>query len=122
MSEKKATRAAKPTRAPKPHATDDPLVVVPPMIELEAKITIVHAAALHRALTASLAQGHPIVLDGSRVEEIDTAILQLLTSLWLTCLERGFTCTWHGVSDALRRTAVLIGVDQDLCLPALEPA
>lgn len=122
MSEKKAPRAAKSTRAAKATpAAELPPADASPIIELDAKVTIVQATVLHGVLVASLSQGQPIVLDGSRVEEIDTAILQLLTNLWRSCPQRGITCTWHGVSETLRRTAVLIGVDQDLSFPPLEP-
>jgi anti-anti-sigma regulatory factor len=93
VSKKKAPRAAKPAR-----------------IELDVRPSIAQAADLHRTLMARLAIGTPIVIDGTRVEEIDTAILQLLASLWLTCLQRGITCTWHGTSAILRRTAALVGV------------
>jgi anti-anti-sigma regulatory factor len=89
----------------------------PAPIELEARLSIAQAAGLYGTLAARLASGGPLVIDGARVEEIDTAILQLLTSLWRTCLERGVACTWHGVSDALRRTATLIGVAEMLHFP-----
>jgi anti-anti-sigma regulatory factor len=92
----------------------------PAIIELEARMTIVQAAALHRTLSERLAQAQAIVVDGSRVEEIDTAILQLLTSLWQNSIQRGIVCTWNGVSDAMRRTALLIGVDEMLRFPANE--
>jgi anti-anti-sigma regulatory factor len=82
----------------------------PAPIELEARTTIVQAADLHRTLSARVAQGEGVVVDGTRVEEIDTAILQLLASLWCTCLTRGIACTWHGASDALCRTASLVGL------------
>ena len=87
-----------------------PRTTQPPRIELDARLTIVQAADLHRTLAARLASGGPVVVDGARVEEIDTAILQLLTSLWRTSRERGIVCTWHGASDILRRTATLLGV------------
>ena len=127
-------RAAKPVRtadkappAEVPAADDvpaaDPVLPAPQaIIELEARMTIVQAAELHRTLSGRLAQGKPMVIDGTGVEEIDTAILQLLISLWRTSLERGVACTWKGASDALRRTAALIGVDEMLCFPAAELA
>jgi anti-anti-sigma regulatory factor len=91
-------------------------------IELDARMTIVQAADLHRTLLARLAQGQAIVIDGTRVEEIDTAILQLLISLWRTGLERGVTCAWRGVSDTLRQTAELVGVTAMLHLPDVQSA
>jgi anti-anti-sigma regulatory factor len=85
-------------------------------------MTIVQAAGLHRTLLACLARGAPIVVDGTRVEEIDTAVLQVLASLWRTCVARGMDCTWQGASDALRQTAALIGVAQMLHFPDDGPA
>ena len=106
MNEKKPPRTARPSR-----------VKQPAPVELDVRMTIVHAADLHRTLLARLAQGHAIVVDGTRVEEIDTAILQLLTSLWRTAEERGTACTWHGASRVLRHTANLIGVAEVLHFP-----
>ena len=111
MSKKKPPRTAKPARA-KQSAR----------IELDARTTIVQAADLHRALLARVTQGEAVVIDGTRVEEIDTAILQLLASLWRTCVERGIACTWHGASDALRQTAVLVGMADLLQFPHSETA
>lgn len=97
MSKKSPARAA----APRP---------APPPIELDPRLTIVQAAELHRTMAARLEGNWPVIIDGTRVEEIDTAVLQLLTSLWCTGRERGIACTWRGASDALRHSAVLIGV------------
>ncbi len=106
MNKKTLPRKAKATR-----------VKPPARIELEARMTIAQAADLHRKLLARTAQGVGVVVDGSRVEEIDTAILQLLASLRRTCLERGIACTWHGASDTLRQAADLIGLADLLQLP-----
>ncbi len=89
----------------------------PDCIQLDARMTIVQAASLHGSLLTHLAAGGPIAIDGTRVEEIDTAILQLLASLWRTAKERGFACSWAGVSDALRRTANLVGMTDLLHFP-----
>jgi anti-anti-sigma regulatory factor len=105
VSKKKSARAASQRHAPPP-------------IELEPRLTIVQAAALHRTMLERLEGGAPIIVDGSHVEEIDTAVLQLLTSLWRTGQERGITCAWRGSSDALRRTAALVGVAGILQLDA----
>ena len=109
----------KPPRSARPKARKAPR---PSRIVLDDRMTIVQAADLHRVLVKRLAEGRQLVLDGTRVEEIDTAILQLLTSLWRTSLARGISCTWHGASDALRRTAALVGVAELLQFPHVEPA
>ena len=93
----------------------------PAPIELGIRLTIMQAVDLHRTLLTRLADGRPLVVDGSRVEEIDTAILQLLLSLRRTSLARGILCTWHGASGALRRAAALVGVAEMLQFPDLEP-
>jgi anti-anti-sigma regulatory factor len=111
VNKKKPPRAAKATRSK--HSAP---------VELEARMTIVQAADLHRRLLACVAHGETVVVDGTRVEEIDTAILQLLASLWRTCLARGIACTWRGASDALRQTAALVGVAEMMHFPLVESA
>ena len=86
----------------------------PAPVRLDARVTITQAADLHRTLAVRVADGGPIVLDGTAVEEIDTAILQLLASLWRTTRERGTPCAWQGTSEVLRNTATLIGVAEAL--------
>jgi anti-anti-sigma regulatory factor len=111
VSKKKPPRRA--GKSPKRPASPQP----PECIQLDARMTIVQAAGLHATLLARLAHGGPVEVDGTRVEEIDTAILQLLTSLWRTGRERGFACSWTGASDALRRMAGLVGVAEMLRFP-----
>ena len=101
----------------KPARATSPPCGAPPHIELDPRPTIAQAAALQRTMVAYLEAGRPVVVDGSRVEEIDTSVLQLLTSLWRTGRERGIACTWRGASDALRRTAALVGLAEILHLP-----
>jgi anti-anti-sigma regulatory factor len=93
----------------------------PKRLVLDVQLNIAEAADLHRALMALLAQGGPVVVDGTRVEEIDTAMLQLLTSLWRTSAERGIACTWFGASGALRQTAGLVGLAAILNFPDAKP-
>jgi anti-anti-sigma regulatory factor len=79
-------------------------------MELPARLSIAQCMDLHRTLTACSKGKAPLLLDGSRVEEIDTAILQLLVTAWLGGAKRGVECRWQGVSEALRHSARLIGV------------
>jgi anti-anti-sigma regulatory factor len=91
-------------------------------IELAERLTIAQAAELHRSLCTVLAGGAPIAVDGTRVQEIDTAILQVLVSLWESSRAGGIPCVWHGVSDGLRRAAGLIGLTETLHFPDDESA
>ena len=83
-------------------------------IELPARLTIAQSVELRGTLVKALAGGVPLCLDGSRVEEIDTAILQLLASAWTDASQRGLACKWQGTSAVLRDTATLIGVSEIL--------
>jgi len=103
------SKRVQPKRRPRPASVPQPAP-----LQLDSRLTIAQAADLHRLLAARLADGGPVVLDGSRVEEIDTAILQLLASLWRTARERGIPCAWRAASDALRHAASLIGVAEAL--------
>ncbi len=86
------------------------------VIELPPRLSIAQCMDLHRTLTSCCVGDAPLLLDGSCVEEIDTAILQLLVSAWLGCAKRGVECRWQGVSEALRHSATLIGVATTLQL------
>jgi anti-anti-sigma regulatory factor len=79
-------------------------------IELPARLSIAQSADWHRTLVGACEGRSPLVLDGSRVEEIDTAMLQLLVSAWLGAAKRGVECRWLADSQALRHAATLIGV------------
>ena len=103
MSKRKPTRSAK-----------------APPIALGARLSIAEAVDLHKMFTKRIAQGAPIVIDGGRVEEIDTAILQLLASVWMTGASQGIECRWQSASEALRRIAKLIGVAELLNLDSVK--
>ncbi len=88
----------------------------PRPVELAARMSIAQSVDLHRTLVACLERGAPLLLEGSSVEHIDTSILQLLVSAWLGASKRGIECRWQGASQALRRSAMLIGVAEVLQL------
>ena len=85
-------------------------------IELAAELTIAHAAELRRTLKERLGAG-ALIIDASRVKQVDTSILQLLVSASRACTQRGVSCSWTGVSDTMRRCASLIGVAEFLHFP-----
>lgn len=86
---------------------------------LAPQVSIAEAAGLLRDLKLRVAGGGPLIIDGTAVERIDTAILQLLISCRCACQQRGTTFNWQGVSENLRRAAALIGVSDSLNLPAV---
>ncbi|MEY2169484.1 MULTISPECIES: STAS domain-containing protein [unclassified Rhodanobacter] len=78
-------------------------------------------AALHTELVAAL-PGGAVELDGSQVERVDTAALQLLVLLRRALDGRGGALAWRGSSAALNDAAGLLGLAKILELPAARPA
>lgn len=86
-------------------------------IELGKTLGIREAAELRERLLAAIEAG-PLVLDGSAVERVDSAGLQLLVSLQRSLAARGETLTYRGVSTALADAATVLGVGDACCLTA----
>ena len=88
--------------------------------QLALEVSQYYFIIIFLSFTECIAQGAPIVIDGGKVEEIDTAILQLLASVWMTGAKQGVECRWRAASEALRRIAKLIGVAELLNLDGVE--
>jgi ABC-type transporter Mla MlaB component len=86
-------------------------------IRLDERMGIAQAKRLHSVLADALNSGMPISIDGTRVQQIDGATLQLLVSFWRTAADQGIACDWIGASKWLSRAASLIGVAAALQLP-----
>lgn len=61
-------------------------------------------------------------IDGSAVERVDTAALQLLTLFRREALARGCAVSWCGASTVLCEAAGTLGLVKALDLPAAVPA
>lgn len=72
--------------------------------------TLQEARPLRAALLEQLSAGAPMVLDGSGIERIDTAGVQLLVGLSIDCMERGIAFCWKGRSAALEHAVGVLGV------------
>ena len=70
-------------------------------VMLGAACTIHEAPALRAHLLEQAALSGPYEIDGTGVEQIDTAGLQLVVAFALDCLERGIHYVWTGRSAAL---------------------
>ena len=79
-------------------------------IVLGASCTIHEAPALRSHLIAQAAHPGPYELDGSAVQQIDTAGLQLIVAFALDCLEKGVHYLWRGRSPALDEAIRTLGV------------
>lgn len=83
---------------------------------LGAKLDTAAAAPLHRELVTRLELGRPLLLDGSKVDRVGLACLQLLTAARAAAAEAGLAFGVAEASEPLREAATLAGL-----AAALEP-
>lgn len=77
---------------------------------LDSILDVSRAQALYRTLDQALGQSAPIVMDGSRVERVDTAAVQMLAAFGRAAHERGLKLKWQAPSAALRQAVDLLGL------------
>lgn len=87
-------------------------------IVLDAIITIAEAAALKDQLLPHINRKGEVCVDGSRVQSVDTAALQVLLAFVRALQGHGAVVHWTGVSEALLGTAELLGVASHIGLRA----
>jgi anti-anti-sigma regulatory factor len=102
----------KPTSEPAGQAPVDGRIV------LGASCTIHEARALREQMLAQQAHPGPFELDGSAVQQVDTAGVQLVVAFALDCLERNVPYVWKGRSAALDDAIRVLGVGALLESPA----
>lgn len=107
----------------RPTATPEPKVAAPQAapgtIDLGASCTLHEVAALRGVCLAALEAKEPPVIDGSRVERVDTAGLQVLVGFTIDCMERSINFSWAGRSDALQQGIRLLGIEALLESPGV---
>ena len=79
-------------------------------IVLGTSCTIHEARALREQMLAQAALPGPFEIDGSAVQQIDTAGVQLVVAFALDCLERNAAYVWKGRSPALEDAIRVLGV------------
>lgn len=89
-------------------------------VTLPSSCTLRDSLALKALLLDQLALGVNLLVDGSAVERIDTAGLQLLAASARDIGERKQRMRWSGASAQLRAAASRIGVSGLLGLPSDE--
>lgn len=109
-----ASAAAKADEQQAP-AVDGPLV-------LESSLTIADVGDYQASLMAYLEIGDKVVIDGSGVDTVDGAGLQLLTAFVKEAIEKHNGVSWSGASDSLLRSARQFGVHAALQLEQQDEA
>ena len=79
-------------------------------VVLGASCTIHEAPALRSHLIDQASHPGPYELDGSAVQQIDTAGVQLVVAFALDCLEKGVHYVWTGRSPQLEEAIRTLGV------------
>lgn len=86
-------------------------------IELPQNLTIHHIEEHFNTLSEQLnAAGDAVVLDGSKVETIDTSGLQALLVGVKSSLQNGKTIAWENPTEILASSAAKIGIAKALQL------
>ena len=73
-------------------------------------------AKFHRQLVTVLASQQAVVLDASQVERADSSALQVLSAFMQDALAQQQSVRWKAPSDALYRSATLLGLTEILNL------
>jgi ABC-type transporter Mla MlaB component len=87
------------------------------VVDLGERLNIQGVEGLRRTLVARLTSQAIVRFDCSRVESADASALQLLTAFYREASHRGVKVYWHEPSDALRESAALLGLSEELELP-----
>jgi anti-anti-sigma regulatory factor len=80
-------------------------------VALEAALGIRDARVLHEKLNTVLAAATAIIIDGSRVERLDAAAMQVLAGFTRAARQRGLALTWHSPSPVLQQAARVLGFE-----------
>jgi anti-anti-sigma regulatory factor len=102
-----------------PRPIDDVLSETRGRVVLGGSCTIHEAAAIKAHMLEQLTRSAPYEIDGSAVERIDAAGVQLIVAFALDCLEGGHAFAWKGRSEALDHAIEILSVGALLESPGL---
>jgi len=89
-----------------------------PSFPLDSNLGIEACADLKQHLADHLLHPEPLHLDGSAIERVHSASLQLLYALIRSRQHAGLETCWVGASPILREAARLLGLSTELGLSA----
>jgi ABC-type transporter Mla MlaB component len=87
-------------------------------LALAAECMVRDASSLKDSLAALLDEPHPITLDITALQRIDTAGLQVIMAFVRERAGHGRSVEWNGTAPALTSAAQLLGLTSLLRLPA----
>lgn len=80
-------------------------------------VGIAESADLQKQLAEYSESKKPVCIDASKVERVDTSILQLLVASSISGRFSGRPLTWSGTSEAVLESARRLGLARELGLP-----
>lgn len=80
-------------------------------LDLGSSCTLTEVAALRASCIAALDAKAPPAIDGTQVERVDAAGVQVLVGFTIDCMERSINFSWVGRSPQLAHAIHLLGVD-----------
>jgi anti-anti-sigma regulatory factor len=86
------------------------------IVRCEESMDISIAETFYSTLQSAVASDQPIVIDGSQVERIDAAMLQMFCALFTDPVANKHGIVWRNPSDNLIESAELMGLDAYLDL------
>jgi len=102
-------------RTPSSETKIEEITVNDSMIKLYEVQDISQVAELHKRVSGLL-NVSDIIFDGTEVERIDAASLQVLTGVFIHANTYGSNVSWKGASDTLKKSAELLGLTRILHL------
>jgi len=87
-------------------------------IDLGKELTVMEVGPMRERLLEALGEAEAIRVDGSAIEQVDGAALQLLASFVKTAGERSIEVSWAGVSQVLGDASQILGLEA--VIPAAE--
>jgi len=83
-------------------------------ISLGPVLDVAGSGELKKQLEKVFRRKQPFELDGSAVERVDSAALQVLVAFSRESHKRKIDLEWAEVSDSLRAASTLLGLDREL--------
>ena len=94
----------------------DEVTAEPRVLSLVPSLTIVDVGEFYEACHAALHTTGPLLIDGSAVEVIDGAGLQLISCCVKDAIDNGKEVQWQQVSEALARSSAIMGLSSALAI------
>ncbi|MCW8923623.1 MAG: STAS domain-containing protein [Gammaproteobacteria bacterium] len=85
-------------------------------LELDSSLVINKASDIYEQLKSVDTSGQSIEIDASKVEAIDTAILQLIFAFALNLKEKDIKLSWYKPTEGLLNKASILGLTEQLGL------